>query len=278
MTISQAVQWGWQELSPISPSAKLDAEILLTLVLRKDRTFLIAHGEEPLGFLRGLAYKFLIARRKKGVPVAYLTGKKEFYGLEFKVSRQTLIPRPDTETLVDEAIGYIRKMEGRPILLDIGTGTACIPVAILSQLPEMTAVATDVSPLALMVAAQNLKRHGMEGRVKLLVANLLKGVPTRLFGKNEIVVTANLPYIPKDFSVDPSTKFEPRSALYGGGDGLEFYKGLAPQLEKLKPKALFFELFDFQAATLALHLPHYRLIDKKEMTGQARVVIFERVD
>jgi len=279
MIIKDALHWGHEYLIPTSESARLDAELLLAHILKKPVTFLLAHDETGIGFFKLRKYRRMIEKRKDGMPVAYLISHKEFYGLDFEVNRHVMVPRPDTEILVDRVISYLNDqcpMTNDQLLLDVGTGSACIPISILKNIPNIEAVATEISGSAMRVAKHNIKKHGMKGRIQLFSSDLLKSVPRELFEDREIIVTANLPYIPKRFAVHPSTKFEPDIALYGGDDGLDIYKRLIEQLEEIKPRVIFFELFEFQAAVLAAEMPDYELKFTEKMTGDARIMMMER--
>jgi release factor glutamine methyltransferase len=289
MHIKDALQWGNKQLFLSSPSARLDAEILLSHILKKPTTFLLAHDDEEIGFFALRQYKSFIGKRKEGMPVAYLTGHKEFYFLDFEVNRNVLIPRPDTETLVDCVISYFNdqspitnRLRSQPsandqfLLLDIGTGSACIPISVCKNIEGLTAVAVDISRKALKVARKNIKKHGLLGRINLIHSDLLKDVPLELLEGREIIVTANLPYIPADYQISPELKYEPPISLFGGDDGLELYKKIVQQLISIKPKAIFFELFEDQIAILKTKLPGYKLKYIKNMSGKARVMAMEQ--
>ncbi|MFH1410525.1 MAG: peptide chain release factor N(5)-glutamine methyltransferase, partial [Patescibacteria group bacterium] len=272
MTIKDLVDFGHRELIAFD-SARLDAELLLSYVLGRPVTYILAYDEAEVGWFQVWRFKRLIAKRKEGIPVAYLRGHREFYGLEFKVNRDVLVPRPDTEALVGAVIGYIQPDD---LLLDVGTGSGCIPIAILKHVKNPEAVATDVSGAALRVAIANARQHGLERRIKFFQSDLLSGVPPEALEDRHLVVTANLPYVPKGFEVNVETKFEPQIALYGGEDGMDIYKRLLEQLLPLEPKAMFFECFDFQKAVLAENAPGYRLRHLKNLSGGAGVIILER--
>jgi release factor glutamine methyltransferase len=277
MTVKETLHWGHEQLVLTSESARLDAEVLLCHTLKKPLTFLLAHDETEIGYFALKKYHRFIKQRKEGMPVAYLTDHREFYGLDFEINKHVLVPRPDTEILVECVINYLRSQDlGHTLLLDIGTGSACIPISILKNVPDIEAVATEISGSAMGVAKRNIKKHGLSGRIKLFSSDLLKSVPRELFEDHEVVVTANLPYIPKQFAVHPSTKFEPDIALYGGDDGLDIYKRLVDELRDINPRAMFFECFEFQVATLADKIRGYELKYAKNMSGQARVLMLEK--
>jgi release factor glutamine methyltransferase len=279
MSVKEILHWGHEQLVLTSESARLDAEVLLCHTLKKPITFLLAHDETEIGYFALRKYHRFIKQRKEGMPVAYLTGHREFYGLDFEVNKHVLVPRPDTEILVDCVVSYLNgqcPMANGQLLLDIGTGSACIPISILKNVPDIQAVATEISGSAMGVAKRNIKKHGLSGRIKLFSSDLLKSVPRELFEDREVIVTANLPYIPKQFAVHPSTKFEPGIALYGGDDGLDIYKRLVDELRDIKPRAMFFECFEFQVATLADKIQGYELKTVRDMSGKAKMMMLER--
>ena len=281
MTVKEILHWGHETLITTSESARLDAEVLLAHILKKPLTFLLAHDETEIGYWSLRKYRRFIKQRKDGMPVAYLTGHREFYGLDFEVNKHVLVPRPDTEILVECVIEYLNQpIEGADynprLLLDVGTGSACIPISILKNVSDIEAVATEISGSAMGVAKRNIKKHGLSGRIKLFSSDLLKSVPRELFEDREVIVTANLPYIPKQFAVHPSTKFEPGIALYGGDDGLDIYKRLVDELSDIKPRAMFFECFEFQVATLADSYTDYHLKTVHDMSGKAKMMMLER--
>lgn len=292
MTIKELVNYGHRELISFD-SARLDAELLLSHVLKKPATYVLTHDTEKIGLISEWRYKWLIARRGKGIPVAYLRGHREFYGLDFQVNRHTLVPRPDTEALVEAVIAYLsgeRRADSGPkdsvslrtprsklLLLDIGTGSGCISIAVLKYVEGLTAIATDISFSALRVAKANATRHGVDSRIQFVASDLLKNVNMTLLKGREVVVTANLPYVPKNFQVNIETHFEPQIALWGGEDGMDIYRRLLEELLPLKPKAMFFECFDFQKAILAMHAPGYKLRQVKNVSDGAGVMILERI-
>ena len=281
MQIREALKWGHETLLLTSNSARLDAEVLLAHVLKKPTTFLLSHDEQKISSIKLWQYKRLINKRKKGIPVAYLTGHKEFFFLDFHVNRHVLVPRPDTEILVEAVIEYFHKLRTPnskllTILLDIGTGSACIPISILKNVKGIKAIGTDISKKALKTAKKNIKKHKLQSRITLIKSDLLENVPLKLLEGHDVIVTANLPYIPTQFQVSPELKYEPPISLYGGKDGMDVYKRLTEELKKIKPKAIFFELFEHQIAVLKTKLPKYRLKYVKDMSGEARTLVMER--
>ena len=208
-------------------AARLEAQILLAHALGcKKIDLYVRHEEEPAEDRR-TAFREMIKKRAEGMPVAYLVGHREFYSLEFAVSPAVLIPRPETETLVMEALRRLKPLAA-PRVLDLGTGSGAIAVAIAKQHQTAQVVAVDVSPAALAVASSNAQRHGVAERVTFVEGDLFGPVAGQTFD----LIVSNPPYIaPAEFpSLDVGVRdFEPRGALDGGPDGLDFYRRIAAQ-------------------------------------------------
>ena len=253
MTIKELIEFGHRELIAFE-SARLDAELLLSHVLKKPVTYLLAHDEAEPEWLQRWRYKRMVAKRKEGIPMAYLRGHREFYGLDFKVTPQVLVPRPETESLVEAVINYVSDDD---LLLDVGTGSGCIPIAVLKHVKLLEAIATDISGGALNVARYNAGKHKVDDRIRFIHTDLLMEIDPVLLEDRQLVVTANLPYVPSGFEVNVETKFEPQVALWGGEDGMDLYRKLLQQLLPLQPRAIFFECFDFQKALLAKEASGY---------------------
>lgn len=241
-TVRQALLWADKELSKADIQGPgLDAEVLLTYVTGLDRLNLYRDPDQVLSAEIQSAYRDLIIERCGGKPVAYIIGQKEFMSLDFTVNSNVLIPRPETEIIVEWVIDKVKKNPGKndnPVILDIGTGSGAIAVSLARYLPQAGIMAIDISSGALEVARMNAAKNAVGDRVAFLKSNLLEDVPIELNGKGTFVV-ANLPYIP---SADiPGLQrevavFEPRLALDGGVDGLELYRKLIPQAwEILRP-------------------------------------------
>ena len=264
--------WGVQELLGID-SARLDVELLLSEVLKKDRVYLMAHDNDliPLNDMR--YFRSLIKKRKTGLPLAYILGKKEFYGLEFKVNKNVLIPRPDTEILVESVFSYLQPGD---LLLDVGTGSGCIPISILKHKKGLKAVATDISKRALLIAQENAKNHRVGDRIQFLYSDLLQNLSPKLFKGKNLIVTANLPYVPVDYVINNEAKFEPSLALYSESEGLELYQRLFHQLSEFQPKMIFLECYEFQLEPLTKLAKGYQKKEVKKMLGEARLLCLER--
>jgi release factor glutamine methyltransferase len=209
-------------LRAVTDAPHLETEVLLAHVLGSSRTSVLAHPERILTPSQRSRYQRLVRRRASGYPLPYLTGRVEFYGLEFEVTPEVLIPRPDTETLVDLALAR------RPAtVVDVGTGSGCIAVSLALYLAEPIVYAIEISPAALAVARRNAERHGVTGRVRLMVGDVLNPRP----GPVDLVVS-NPPYIPTGqcASLPASVRdHEPRLALDGGLDGLALIQRLLTQ-------------------------------------------------
>ncbi len=211
-------------------NARLEAEWLLCDATGLDRVGLYLNFEKPLNDAELSSFRAMVARRGRREPLQHILGTQEFCGLEFEVTPDVLIPRHDTETLVHEALS--RKSDARA-LLDIGTGSGCIAIALARQLPAAAVTATDISESALAVARRNAERHGVA--IEFLKGSLFIPVTGRRFD----LIVSNPPYIPtKDIAgLEPEVRdYDPHSALDGGGDGLDIYRRLVPEASGyLKP-------------------------------------------
>lgn len=204
-----------------------DARTLLSHTLARDHAFLIAHSDEEVNPATLALFRARVARRAAGEPVQYITGRQEFYGLDFEVSPAVLIPRPETELLVESALELLRELNGPPLVCDVGTGSGCIPIALLHERPDALAVGLDVSPEALGVAARNAARHRVGARLTLLVSDCFDALDSR--AGPFTLITSNPPYIAErdlPHLQREVREHEPRIALTPGGDGLSFIRRL----------------------------------------------------
>lgn len=227
-TIGRILKWTerfFQEKGIESP--RIDAEVLLGHVLKKERIYLYVHFEEPLQPEELASYREAIKQRIQRVPVAYIIGKREFMGLPFKVTEDTLVPRPDTEILVQAAVERLKKREGDVHFADIGTGTGAICLSVLKYVPDATADTVDISAGARMVAEENAASLELTDRVTFYTGDLLAPLAEKKAFYDAIL--SNPPYIPDAdiASLAPEVRCkEPRTALAGGPDGLAFYRRL----------------------------------------------------
>lgn len=212
-----------------TPSHTLAAELLLMHVLGRDRAWLYSHPEAPIAAELSEKFTEVIAQRARGVPVQYLTGVQEFWGLPFEVTPAVLIPRPETEHLIEvtlERLGAKRRHEGLR-LADIGTGSGCIAVALATELPAAEILATDISAAALEVARRNAQRHVVSERIHFVECDLLPSSETSTPPFD--VVASNPPYVPQsdESQLQPEVRLhEPPQALFAGQDGTEIYPRL----------------------------------------------------
>lgn len=262
--------------APFQPSRR-EAALLLGWVLGLSEAQVLARGgrEAPAAVAEG--YRRLLARRLTGEPVAYLTGQREFYGRPFAVDRRVLIPRPETEHLVEAALERWPAGGGR--VLDVGTGSGCIAVTLALERPAAWLAATDRSPAALAVAAANARRHGVAGRVHLAAADLAAALRLERFD----LVVVNPPYIRREEapSLSPEVReFEPPAALFAGDRGLGVLVRLLLETAALRPGVcLLCEIGDGQLPELAARLPGtaFELVEsRRDYAGKERVVVLER--
>lgn len=213
-----------------SETAGLDAQVLLAHLLGKPKAWVIAHPELALTSEQSSELEKALARLEQGEPLPYVLGHWEFYGLDFWITPATLIPRPETELLVERAIEWLCLRPQRRLAVDVGTGTGCIAVALGVNIPDLRVLACDVSSEALKVAQKNIYRHGLRDRIRCLQADLLPAA-----GRRFDLICANLPYVPSAVLKSlPVARWEPSLALDGGPDGLD----LVRRLLRLAPPAL----------------------------------------
>ncbi len=232
-TIGSLLQWTTQYFRDKGvDNPRLDADVLLSFLLGKDRLYLYVHFDQPMQQAELAAYRDMVKRRAARIPVAYITGRKEFMGLEFHVSPAVLIPRPDTEVLVEAATARMTGIADG-MILDVGTGSGAVLIGTLARTPECRGVATDISAAALAVARANADRLLKFGQADFR--------QTDLFPADVVLydaILSNPPYITLEEmeTLAPEVLQEPELALCGGTDGLDFYRRLvAGGLSRLKP-------------------------------------------
>ncbi len=227
MTVAELVALGARELRKRGvPAPAWDAELLLRHVLGWDRASLLASPGAPIAEAPEHEFRSLVARRAERVPLQHLTGLQAFWKHEFRVTRDVLIPRPETELLVETALELLRETE-RPVIVDVGTGSGCIALSLAAERPDAKLHATDISPAALEVARENAGRLGLEGRVDFQLGQLLEPVA----GLEGSLVVSNPPYVDpaERATLEPEVReHEPELALFPPGEALSIYRRLVP--------------------------------------------------
>lgn len=233
-TILKLLRWTAERFQKEGLSSpRLDAEVLLSSALGTDRVGLYSHFDKPLLPDELARYREMIRRRIRREPVAYITGRREFWSLSFKVNRHVLIPRPETEILVAEALEKCLSRSfgpGDPKVLEIGTGSGAVAVALAKEVSSAVVTATDVSGEALALAEENAARNGVRERIMFLKGDLFS--PVEKDRRFHLILT-NPPYIPREEMADllPDVRdFEPVLALDGGRGGLDFYRRVLPEV------------------------------------------------
>lgn len=225
MTYREAVEFGTKCLTDAGvPDAALDAWYLLQMVCKIERSYYYVHGEEDITQDAQKEYEIAVQKRAEHIPLQYIIGEQEFMGLRFKVNSNVLIPRQDTETLVEQVLKIVKP--GMKVL-DLCTGSGCVLISVLKNAPELTGMGSDISKTALLVAKKNAKLHEVDA--EWVRSDLFDNI-TETFD----VIMANPPYIPTGeiLSLMPEVRdFEPENALDGGADGLDFYRKIAGQVK-----------------------------------------------
>lgn len=272
----------------------LDAELLIALSLKKDRIFVLSRPDYQLSQNQSNKILAHIKKRATGFPFAYLSGQKEFYGLDFKVTPSVLIPRPETEIIVDYILNRFPKE--KISLIDVGCGSGSIIIAIAKNRQKRDKyLGLDISLKALTIAKYNAHYHGLKNKIRFSQSDLLNRplnspaliqylAPNK---KQRLVITANLPYLkPQQITANPDLKYEPRLALTAGADGLKYYKKLLPQVKSLinlgfPEITLILEIDPSQSLSLQQYLKKicskikYQVITKNDLAGLSRCLIID---
>ena len=292
MTIAQALKYSTERFKHSnSSSPALDSEVLLGIAIKKGKQFLFTRPEKKLTKKEAGRFLDFVNKRSKGIPVAYLTGQKEFYGLDFYINKHVLVPRPETETLVEVALEKIKSSRSGLKILDVGTGSGCVIIAIAktasarqktassprarkngSIRPVMEYYASDTSLEALAAAKQNAKKHGV--RINFKIGSLLKPWKNGRFD----VIIANLPYLSR---INKTIQHEPKQALVAEKKGLALYKGLFGQAALFghdkRPRLIAIEIDPGQKRQIkklaADLLPTYAIRFKKDLANKTRLLI-----
>jgi release factor glutamine methyltransferase len=300
MTIVQTLIAATEQLSHAHiENPRLEAEILLANLLGKKRVWLHLHPEFLLEDSVREQYMALVSRRALHEPTAYILGRREFWSLPFRVTRDTLIPRPETELIVELALALVKQERWyRPFILDLGTGCGVLAITLACEIPEATLVATDLSFNALTVARQNAERHGVESRVSLVQADWIspfRSCETGIYPPEKAVaganrgfhlVVSNPPYVAnKDRRILAKVIInnEPERSLFSGKDGLEDIEKLikaAPQV--LRKEAWFICEIGYDQGKQAIQMTEdtaaYKCVEiKKDLSGKDRVLMAKKV-
>jgi release factor glutamine methyltransferase len=287
-SIAEAILRGANQLRKAGvPEARREAGSLLAHVIERDRSFIISHAEDQLAAEELDRFGEHVDARASGKPLQYITGHQEFFGLDFEVNADVLIPRPETELLVEVALKLVANPEAPSFICDVGTGSGCIAVTLLHQLPNARAMALDISPAAIEVAKRNAASHSVSDRLEFVVSDCFAGIDTEAPGFDLIV--SNPPYIPAHELADLQREvrdFEPQLALAAGVDGLLIIRRLlldAGAYLKTGGHFLFEIGFDQRAAVESLIEPMVRrgdwtLIDiYPDLQGIPRTVALRKI-
>lgn len=263
-------------------SAEIAAEAVLAYILKENRAFLLSHPEKKLNIWQQLRFKYSIARLLSYTPLAYILGYKEFYSLDFIVNKNVLIPRPETELMIDEALRIIKneKLSIKDVV-DIGTGSGCVVVSLAKKTKEIgrniNFYGLDVSKKALKVAKINARKNNLESCIKFLYSDLLNVIDfTKI--KDSVLITANLPYLtPDQVKNSSSIKKEPKLALLAGHDGLDYYRRLFDQVKDKNGIVLLCEIDHTQKSVMenlilqTIPMAKFEIIN--DLGGYARLAV-----
>ncbi len=275
MRLDAALRGAIKRLSPTSESARLDAEILLCRTIDMPRSYLFAHPEDVLDELTIERFDALIERRADGEPMAYIMGTREFWSLELAVSRDTLVPRPETELLVDLALREIpRRAEWR--LLDLGTGSGAIAIALARERPLCDVTGVDINGAAVRMARENARQHSIPN-IRFLEGDWTAPVEDGVFN----VIVSNPPYVRAGDAALADLRYEPRDALVAGADGLDAIRVLAADCGRLlhSDGVLLLEHGADQADDVAaiLGASHWTgIVNHRDYSGHPRVTVAHR--
>jgi len=235
MNIQESLKWAKEQLVESCERPQYEAALLLAYLLQQDRMYLITHEREILSDFN--SYEALVHRRARHEPYEYIVGEASFYDIHLKVEEGVLIPRPETEILIDLVLDIIEK-ENITNIAEIGVGTGAISVVLARKFPKLKVIATDICDTPLKVAAENIRTFGLESQIELRKSNLLDLVPETLD-----LVVSNPPYIAEDFLLKSNVvDYEPKEALFGGSVGDELLKQIILDVQKRKTKYLACEM------------------------------------
>jgi release factor glutamine methyltransferase len=283
-SIAEAILQGAHNLRKAGvPEARREAGSLLALVLGRDRSFMLSHAEDAVSEEHIEAFRDYLRWRGRGKPLQYITGNQEFFGLDFEVTSDVLIPRPETELLIETALKLIPPEDQAPYICDVGTGSGCIAITLLHERPSARAVAIDISAAALEVAKRNAARHSVTDRISFVESDCLLGMNSSKSTFDLIV--SNPPYVAESALAGLQREvrdYEPRTALAAGPDGLAIIRRLiveAGSFLKISGHLLFEIGFDQGAAVDQLIDQNYwKLLEiHQDLQGIPRTVALEKL-
>lgn len=269
MNIEQWLNQTTLKFSDCSTTPRLDAEVLICDALSTNKAWLLAHPETPLQRSDLRELDDVVERRVAGEPVAYIRGKAEFYGRDFAVDTRVLVPRPESETMVDLLLGSRLITDSTDLhIVDVGTGSGALGITatleLQNRLPQNSVIKTtliDIDQNSLAVAQANAKTYAVTASYRC--GDLLEPIISDLSDKNTpLLILANLPYVPNNYAVSKSVAFEPATALYGGDDGLDMYRRLIAQLTQILDANVALELY-----TESLPSQHIQLHEIADASG-----------
>lgn len=247
-------------------TARLDSLVLLSDEIGRDKSWLLAHPEYTLQGSECENLSTKIAQRAKHIPLAYIRGKTEFYGREFAVNEHVLVPRPESEAMID-LLKRLSVIDDRFSIFDIGTGTGCLAITAKLELPECKVIATDIDPKCLSLAKNNAQTLGAD--ITFLEGDLLASIQNSRFEIQDSIFLANLPYVPESYPINKAAAHEPKLALFSGTDGLEHFRRFFKQVQELprQPRHIITESLSEQHKALAriAEAAGYRLDTTQEL-------------
>jgi release factor glutamine methyltransferase len=266
------------------PEARREAGSLLAYVLGRDRSFILTHAEDAIGEEQAERFHECLERRAQGEPLQYITANQEFFGLDFEVTKDVLIPRPETELLIETALKLLTP-SADAFICDVGTGSGCIVITLMQQLKQARGVAIDISPDALAVARRNAVRHSVVERIDFILSDCFAALNSRQPRPSFDLIVSNPPYVEEGAMADLQREvrdFEPRNALAAGADGLDIIRRLLLETPCFLKTAghYLFEIGLNQAAAVERLLDPkiWRLIDiHKDLQGIPRTVALQRL-
>ena len=273
-TIENLLKFFSAELADITEDPGLEARLIVQHVTGLSRPVLLSHPEREISDAEVFRIREMCSRRREGFPLPYLLGEWEFYGRPFFVDPSVLIPRPETELLVEKASAFLKSHPEINFAYDIGTGSGCIAISLLCEFSGLKIAAVDRHRNALLTACKNAERHGVRDRFIPVQADLFSS-----FASAPSLICANLPYIPSDTckTIEPA-RFEPLSALDGGRDGFDLYRLLFQQIQhKIVEKSLILCEIEYRQRELALraaaeYFPDCKIEVLDDLAGQPRLL------